>query len=81
MESETAAYTYRHIRIPGEIKIYLECEGQYPYPRAAGRQRSKPVGKETVGNLGELVGEDDLLSKSYQETERAVIDVVGGGVA
>ena len=81
VETKAAANADSHVAVAREVEINLESESQNTYPCTRGRQRGKASNKELLGNLGELVGQDDLLAKTNEEAVDALCKIRGRHMA
>ena len=77
MEAQAAADADGHVAVAREVEIDLEGEGHDAHPGTHGRKVLKPAPRQQLRrDLRELVGEDDFLTQSAQETHHPLGKVV-----
>ena len=76
VEAHTAAHTNGHIGVARKVEVNLQRIGQYTNPRTRRREAVYAAEKELVGQLRELVGDDDLLAQANKEAKDSIGNIL-----
>ena len=75
VEAKHPADADGHVGVAGEVEVDLKGVGDDPQPGQAQRNLVRLLGEHPIGDLGKLVGQQDLLGQAEQEPDGARLKV------